>query len=86
MLSRAPEERGGLLGGKEIVVRHGSSIVAVSTTNTTWDAEGFIAALRDFQGIWADRDDIDEIHADLKRRELERLSDPWGDRLGDEPA
>lgn len=41
----------------------------------SWDAEAFISALRDFQGIWADRDDIDEIYADLKRRELERLSD-----------
>lgn len=51
----------------------------------TWDAEAFIVALRDFQGIWADRDDIDEIYANLKRRELERLSDLWGDRLVDEP-
>ena len=51
----------------------------------TWDADGFIAALRDFQGIWADRDDIDEIYAGLKRRELERLSDLWGDRPVDEP-
>lgn len=41
----------------------------------TWDAEAFITALRDFQGIWADRDDIDEIYADLKRRERERLAD-----------
>jgi Arc/MetJ-type ribon-helix-helix transcriptional regulator len=52
----------------------------------TWDAEGFIAALRDFQGIWADRDDIDEIYARLKRREVERLSEPWADLLADEPA
>jgi Arc/MetJ-type ribon-helix-helix transcriptional regulator len=51
----------------------------------TWDAEGFIVALRDFQGIWADRDDIDEIYAGLKRREFERLSEPWGDPLADEP-
>ena len=41
----------------------------------TWDAEGFISALRDFQGIWADRDDIDAIYADLRRRERERLAD-----------
>jgi Arc/MetJ-type ribon-helix-helix transcriptional regulator len=51
----------------------------------TWDAEAFIAALRNFQGIWADRDDIDELYADLKRRELERLSELWGDRLAEEP-
>ncbi len=51
----------------------------------TWDADAFIAALRDFQGIWADRDDIDEIYAGLKRRELERLSELWGDQTVDEP-
>jgi len=47
----------------------------------TWDAEGFIAALRDFQGIWADRDDIDAIYADLKQRNRDRLAALWGDRL-----
>jgi Arc/MetJ-type ribon-helix-helix transcriptional regulator len=52
----------------------------------TWDAEGFIAALRDFQGIWADRDDIDVMYADLKRREFERLSEPWGDGPANEPT
>jgi Arc/MetJ-type ribon-helix-helix transcriptional regulator len=46
-----------------------------------WDGEAFIAALNDFSGIWADRDDIDEIYADLKGRESERLRDLWGDRL-----
>lgn len=52
----------------------------------TWDAEGFIAALRDFQGIWADRDDIDELHADLKQRSRDSLAALWGDRLVDDPA
>ncbi len=47
----------------------------------TWDAEGFISALRDFQGIWADRDDIDEIYADLKQRNRDRLAALSGDRL-----
>ncbi|MEX1172587.1 MAG: CopG family transcriptional regulator [Chloroflexota bacterium] len=52
----------------------------------TWDAEGFIAALRDFQGIWADRDDIDELYADLKQRSRDSLAALWGDRLAEDPA
>lgn len=52
----------------------------------TWDAEGFIAALRDFQGIWADRDDIDELYADLRQRSRDSLAALWGDRLVDDPA
>lgn len=47
----------------------------------TWDAEAFIAALGDFQGIWADRDDIDEIYADLKQRNRDRLAELWGARV-----
>jgi Arc/MetJ-type ribon-helix-helix transcriptional regulator len=47
----------------------------------TWDAEAFIAALRDFQGIWADRDDIDDLYADLKQRNRDSLAALWGDRL-----
>ena len=53
---------------------------------STWDAEGFIAALRDFQGIWADRDDIDELYADLKQRSRDSLAALWGDRLVDDPG
>jgi predicted transcriptional regulator len=41
----------------------------------TWDADAFIAALDDFAGIWADRDDIDQLYDDLKRRERERLAE-----------
>ena len=46
-----------------------------------WDPEAFIAALHGFSGIWADRDDIDEIYADLRLRGQERLARLWGDRL-----
>lgn len=56
-----------------------------------WDPVEFKAALRDFAGIWADRDDIDEIYADLRQRERDRMARLWGDRLrtdegGDPPA
>lgn len=51
-----------------------------------WDPDAFIAALNDFSGIWADRDDIDEIYADLKRRNRERLAELWGDRPRDGAA
>jgi hypothetical protein len=47
----------------------------------TWDPERFRAALKNAAGIWADRDDIDEIYDDLKRRNRERLERLWGDRL-----
>lgn len=50
----------------------------------TWDAEGFIAALRDFQGIWADRDDIDALYADLKQRSRDSLAALWGHHLADD--
>ena len=46
-----------------------------------WDPVEFKAALDDFAGIWAERDDIDEIYADLKQRGRERLVRLWGDRL-----
>lgn len=52
----------------------------------TWDAEAFITALCDFQGIWADRDDILELHADLKQRSRDRLAALWGDRPDAEGA
>lgn len=44
-----------------------------------WDAKAFISALRDFQGIWADREDVVQIHADLKQRNRDRLAALWGD-------
>ncbi|MGK2849473.1 MAG: CopG family transcriptional regulator [Candidatus Limnocylindrales bacterium] len=46
------------------------------------DPVEFKAALQAFSGIWADRDDIDEIYADLKQRNRDRLAELWGDRLG----
>ncbi len=49
----------------------------------TWDPDAFIAALSDFSGIWADRDDIEEVYADLKRRNRDRIADLWVDRPGD---
>lgn len=47
----------------------------------TWDPERFNVALDAFAGIWADRDDLDELYADLKRRDRDRLTRLWGDRL-----
>lgn len=51
-----------------------------------WDPVEFKAALRDFAGIWADRDDIDEIYSDLRQRERDRMARLWGDRLGTDGA
>lgn len=39
----------------------------------TQDPVEFKAALRAFSGIWADRDDLDELYADLRHRGQERL-------------
>jgi Arc/MetJ-type ribon-helix-helix transcriptional regulator len=39
----------------------------------TWDPERFRAALKNAAGIWADRDDIDEIHEELNRRSRAKL-------------
>ena len=47
----------------------------------TWDPERFNAALDAVAGMWADRDDLDELYADLKRRDRNRVSRLWGDRL-----
>ena len=41
-----------------------------------WDPAAFKAALNRFAGIWADRDDLDEIRKsmrDAERRKMERL-------------
>lgn len=50
----------------------------------TWDPEAFIAALHDFAGIWSDRDDLDELYADLRQRSRESLARLWGDRLAED--
>lgn len=39
----------------------------------TQDPVEFKAALRAFSGIWADRDDLDELYAGLRHRGQERL-------------
>ena len=44
------------------------------------DPVEFKAALAEFAGIWADRDDIDDLHAELRRRDRERLRRLWPDR------
>lgn len=51
-----------------------------------WDPDAFKAALNDFAGVWANRDDIDELYADLKRRGRERMENLWVDRLEDDQA
>lgn len=51
----------------------------------TWDPIEFKAALRDFAGIWADRDDIEGLYADLRQRDRDRLRRLWGDRLDEDP-
>jgi metal-responsive CopG/Arc/MetJ family transcriptional regulator len=44
------------------------------------DPTEFKAALANFAGIWADRDDLDELYADLRRRGRDRLRRLWHDR------
>jgi metal-responsive CopG/Arc/MetJ family transcriptional regulator len=50
----------------------------------TWDPERFSAAVDAVAGMWADRDDLDALYADLKRRDRDRLTRLWGDRLASE--
>jgi hypothetical protein len=50
-----------------------------------WDPDRFIAALDAFAGTWADRDDLDEMYAELNRRSRENLERLWGDRLTSGP-
>ena len=46
----------------------------------TWDPVEFKAALRGIAGIWADRDDLDELYADLRDRDrfARRYPDQYG--------
>jgi len=51
-----------------------------------WDPEAFKAALGRFAGIWADRDDLDEIHETMRaadRRRLARLYPDYGSEASD---
>jgi len=51
-----------------------------------WDPEAFKAALRNVAGMWADRDDIDEIYESMReadRRRLKRLYPDYGSEAHD---
>jgi Arc/MetJ-type ribon-helix-helix transcriptional regulator len=51
-----------------------------------WDPEAFKAALGRFAGIWADRDDLDEIYDSMRaadRRRLARLYPDYGSEASD---
>lgn len=48
-----------------------------------WDPEAFKRALAGVAGIWADRDDLDELYANLRTANHDRLVRLWGDRLTD---
>ena len=39
-----------------------------------WDAEAFKAALDRFAGIWADRDDLDEIRESMREAERQKMA------------
>ena len=52
----------------------------------TWDAEAFKTALDGIAGMWADRDDIDEIHEGMReagRRKLKQLHPDYGSEADD---
>lgn len=51
-----------------------------------WDPEAFKAALDRFAGVWADRDDIDEIYQGMReagRRRMKRLYPDYGSEVDD---
>ena len=51
-----------------------------------WDPEAFKAALDRFAGVWADRDDIDEIYQGMReagRRRMKRLYPDFGSEADD---
>jgi predicted transcriptional regulator len=41
----------------------------------TWDPDAFRAALNDFAGIWADRDDVYDEYLAMKERGRERMDE-----------
>jgi len=52
----------------------------------TWDAEAFKKALEGFAGVWADRDDIDEIRENMReagRQKMKRLHPDYGSEADD---
>lgn len=46
-----------------------------------WDPAAFTSALHDFAGIWADRDDLVELVADLRERDRARLARLWSESV-----
>ena len=51
-----------------------------------WDPEAFKTALRNVAGMWADRDDIDEIYESMRqagRDKLAQLYPDYGSEAGD---
>jgi metal-responsive CopG/Arc/MetJ family transcriptional regulator len=51
-----------------------------------WDPEAFKTALRNVAGMWADRDDIDEIYQSMReadQRRLEQLYPDYGSEARD---
>ena len=51
-----------------------------------WDPEAFKVALANIAGMWADRDDLDEIYGSMRaadRRRLERLYPDYGSEARD---
>jgi metal-responsive CopG/Arc/MetJ family transcriptional regulator len=51
-----------------------------------WDPEAFKAALANIAGMWADRDDLDQIRDSMRaadRRRLERLYPDFGSEARD---
>jgi predicted transcriptional regulator len=49
-----------------------------------WDPEAFKRALANAAGIWADRDDLDEIYASMREAELRKLQRLYPDLYGTE--
>lgn len=52
----------------------------------TWDAEAFKVALNKIAGMWADRDDIDEIRDGMRaagRRKMKQLYPDYGSEADD---
>ena len=57
-----------------------------SYLGSTWDAEAFKKALDGVAGMWADRDDIDEIYEGMReagRRKLKQLHPDYGSEADD---
>ena len=47
-----------------------------------WDPEAFKAALRNVAGMWADRDDIDEIYESMRQADRDKLAGLYPELYG----